>query len=101
MSQIYNRNTKRPEPKENQLGILGFRKSARDLGNFHILLEIQERALDPGECAASTTYLSLRICPKSCYLIPLKVVQLYLVVEGRAQLEHSNHIVKVSVEATC
>ena len=27
--------------------------------------------------------------------------QLYLVVQGIAQLEHSSHIVKVSVEATC
>ena len=29
------------------------------------------------------------------------MLQLYLVVQGRAQLEHSNHIVKVGVEATC
>ena len=27
--------------------------------------------------------------------------QLYLIVQGKAQLEHSSHIVNVSVEATC
>ena len=32
---------------------------------------------------------------------PKKLLQLYLVVQGRVQFEHSSHIVKVSVEATC
>ena len=32
---------------------------------------------------------------------PEKLPQLYLVVQGRALLEHSRHIVKVDVEATC
>ena len=31
----------------------------------------------------------------------LLVPQLYLVVQGRKQLEHSSHIVKAGVEATC
>ena len=31
----------------------------------------------------------------------LKLLQLYLVVQGRVQLEYSNHLVKVGVEATC
>ena len=30
-----------------------------------------------------------------------KFPQLYLAVQGRAQLEHSSHIVKVGVETTC
>ena len=29
------------------------------------------------------------------------MLQLYLVVQGKAQLEHSSHIIKVVVEATC
>ena len=32
---------------------------------------------------------------------PEKLSQLYLMVQGRAQLEQSSHIVKVGVEATC
>ena len=53
MSQIHNGNTKRPKPKENQLGILGI--SSR---NLQVLLEIQQRALGPGESTAGTTLLS-------------------------------------------
>ena len=68
MSQIYNDNTKRTKSKENQLG-----SQESHLGNSRILLEIQQRALGPGESASGTTYLSLRIrskvlhfSPKSC-----------------------------------
>ena len=43
----------------------------------------------------------MRIHPKSSASSPKKLPQLYLVVQGRAQLEHSSHIVKVGVEATC
>ena len=52
MSQIYNGNTKRPELKENQLA-----SQESYLGNLHILLEIQQRALGPGESAAWTMYV--------------------------------------------
>ena len=32
---------------------------------------------------------------------PKKLPQLYLVVQGKAQLEHGSHIVKVGVETAC
>ena len=58
MSQRYNDNTKRPKPKENQLGILKIHAFWR---------KIQQRAYGPGESAAEVTYLSMRIHPKSCH----------------------------------
>ena len=33
--------------------------------------------------------------------LPKKLPQLYIVVQGKAQLEHSSHIVNVGVEVTC
>ena len=63
MSQRYD-NTKRPKPKENQLGILK---------NVYILSEIQQRASGPGDSAAGVTYLFMRIHSKSCCIFPLKV----------------------------
>ena len=83
MHQIYD-STKGPKPKENQLG------------NLHILLDIQQRTSGQGECAAGFTYLSMRIHPKSFQ----NFWQLYMVVQGRAQLEHSSHIVMVDAKAT-
>ena len=68
MSQIYNVNTKRPNPKENQLGILGI--SFREF--THFVRNLAE-GLVPGESAAGTTYLYLRINSKSCYIFPLTV----------------------------
>ena len=68
MSQIYNDNTKKPKLKENQLGIL-----ESLLANLCILLEIQQKALGPGESAVGATYLFLRMHPKSCPIFPLKV----------------------------
>ena len=94
MNQIYNGNTKRPKPKEDRLGILGV--SSRQFTHFP-----GNSLLGPGESTAGTMYLSLRIHPKNCYIFSLKLTQLYLAVKGRAQLEHSNHIVKVGVKATC
>ena len=64
------------------------------------MLEIQQRASGPGESAAGATYLSLRIHPKSCHISPLKVAATLLSVHGKVQLEHSSHIVNVSVEAS-
>ena len=63
--------------------------------------KIQQRALSSGESTAGVTYLSMGILPNSCCISPLKVVQHYLVVQGRAQLELSSHIVKVSIKVTC
>ena len=39
--------------------------------------------------------------PKVSTSFSQKLWQLYIVFQGRAQLEHSRHIVNVSVEATC
>ena len=84
MHRIYD-GTKRPKPKENQPG------------NLHILLDIQQRTSGQGECTAGFRYLSMRIHPKRFQ----NFRQLYMVVQGRAQLEHSSHIVKVGTKATC
>ena len=65
MCQAYNDNTKRPKPKENQLGILGI--SSRE---FMHSVEIQQRALGQGETTAGATYLSLRIHPKVATSLP-------------------------------
>ena len=77
MSQIYSGNTKRPELKENQLGILGIlsQEFAHFAGNSAGPW-VQERVL-LGLC------MSLRVHPSN------------LVVQGRVQLEHSNHTIKV------
>ena len=81
MSQRYNENIKRPKPQDTQLCILKI---------YAFCWKTQQRASGPGEIAVGVTqYLSLRTQPKN------------LVVQGRAQLEHSSHIVKVVVEATC
>ena len=68
---------------------------ARDCKNLRILPENSA-----GESAAGVTYLSMRVHPKSCRIFPLKISST-LMVQGRVQLEHSSHIVKVGVEATC
>ena len=65
MSQRYNDNTKRPKPKENQLGILKI---------YAFCWKIQQRDLGPGEGAVWVTYLSMRLHLKSCHIFPLKVV---------------------------
>ena len=70
--------------------------AARNRKNLCIL---QENSA--GESAARVTYLSMRIHLKSCCVFPLNYVQLYLMVQGRVQLEHNSHIVKVSIKATC
>ena len=68
--------------------------AARDCKNVRILLENSA-----GESAAGVTYLSMRIHPKSCHIFPLKV-SATLLNGSRMHLEHSSHIVKVSVKAT-
>ena len=68
--------------------------SARDLKNLRILPE--------------NTSEGLRSWREHCWgyasiyeNAPKNFPQLYLMVQGSAQLEHSSHIVKVGVEATC
>ena len=64
MRQIYNENTKRPKPKENQLVILGI--SSREFMHF---AGNSAGALGPGE----STAVSLRVHPKSCHIFLIKV----------------------------
>ena len=64
MSQRYNDNTKTPQPKENQLGILKI---------YAFCQKIQQRASSPEESTAGIRYLSMRIPAKSCCIFPLKV----------------------------
>ena len=79
MSQRYNDNIKRPTPQDTQLGILNI---------YSFCQKIQKRASDPGESTAGV-YSIAQNTPQN------------LVVQGRVQLEHSSHIVRVGVEATC
>ena len=59
--------------------------------------KIQQRTSGPGESTAGVMDLSMRIHPKNYCIFPLKLPQLYSVVQGRAQLGHSSYIVKVAV----
>ena len=78
MSQIYKKQQKRPQVKENQLGILEI-----SLWNLRILLEIQQRPLGPETSNARVTYLYLRIHPKGWCIFPLKVVTTLLSGSGK------------------
>ena len=81
MSQRYNDNIKRPKL---------LRYSARDLKNLCILLENSAEGLKSRR--------------ERCWHYVVSVFEntpKHLVVQGRMQLEHSSHIVKVGVEATC
>ena len=80
-----------PKPQENRLGILKI---------YTFCQQIQQRASGPGESAAGVTLSTYENTPKSYHISPL-IVAATLVVQGRAQLEHSSHIVKVLVKATC
>ena len=62
-------NTKRPKPKENQLGILKI---------YAFCQKIQQIATSPGESDAGVMYISMRIHPKCCYIFPLKIETTYL-----------------------
>ena len=55
MSQRHNGNTKRSNPKENQLGISKI---------YAFYWNIQQVALDPGVSFAGIRYVSMRIHPK-------------------------------------
>ena len=63
MRQRYNNNTKRPKPKENQLGILKCMHFARKIS----------RRPQVQESTAGITHLSMRMHPKNCRIFPLKV----------------------------
>ena len=69
------------------------KKSAWDVKSFCIL--------SPGDSTAVVTYLSMRIQPKSSHIFPKKIAATLHKVQRRVQLEHSSHIVKVGVKATC
>ena len=84
MSQRYNDNTKKPKPKENQLASKFGRGPQVQERVLLVLLSIYE----------NTSEKLLHPSPKICYNFT------YLVVDGRVQLEHHSHIVKVIVKAT-
>ena len=68
MSQIYNDNTKRPKPKENQLVTLGI--SSREF--MHSVGNLAEDLGSRRECCWG--YVSIfENTPKSCLIPPLKV----------------------------
>ena len=95
MSQRYNDNIKKTQKAKVD------RKSTKDLKDLSTLSEnsvesqVQERAL-----LGLRIYL-LEYTRKVAASSPQKLQQLYLVFQGRAQLEHSSHIVKIGVEGTC
>ena len=86
MSQRYD-NTNRPKPK-------GSQKFMHFAGKFSRGPWVQEST-------ARVMYLSMRIHPKSCYIFPIKVAATLLSGSRKVQLEHSSHIVKIGIEATC
>ena len=68
MSQIYNNSTKRPKPKENQLGIL-------EVSSMEFMYFAGNSAQGLGSRREHFWHhVSLRIHPKSCRIFPLKVV---------------------------
>ena len=78
MSQIYNDNTKRPKPKENQLGILGI--SSREF--THYVGNSAEGLGSRRECCWG--YISIfENTPKSCSISPLKVAATLLSGSGK------------------
>ena len=70
------------------------RKSARDLKILQILPENSAKVIGwrREHCWG---YISIY------ENTPKNLLQFYLVLQGRMQLEHSSHIVKVGVKATC
>ena len=84
MSQRNNDNTKRPKLQDNQLGIINI---------YAFCQKIQQSASGPRE----STWGYVSVFENT----PKKLLQLYLIVQVRAQLEHCSHIVKVGVKATC
>ena len=81
MSQRYKDNIIRPKLQDTQLGILK---------NYAFYRKIQQRASGLAESTAGVMYEDRSE----------NLPQLYLMVQGRAVLEHSSHIVKGGAEAT-
>ena len=78
------------------------RKSAMNFRSLCILPENSAEGLrSRGEHCWGYVSMYENIPKKITTSSPLKLPQLYFVAQGRAQLELSSHIVKVSVEATC
>ena len=74
MSQIYNENTKTPKAKGDLRNLIQ--------GIYTFCWKFN-RGPWAQESAAETTYLSLRICTKSCYIFPLKVATTLLSGSGK------------------
>ena len=79
MSKRYNDNKKRLTPKQNQQGILKM---------YAYCQKIRQRVSGPEDSTAGVMYLSMTI-------------SIYLVVQERAQLEHSSLIVTDCIKGTC
>ena len=77
------------------------RKSSWDLKNLCILPENLAEGLGSRREHCWGDVSIYGNTPKKLLQCPQKVATIYLVVQGRMQLEHSSHIVKVVVEATC
>ena len=80
MSQTHNDNIQRPVPQETHIGIFKI---------YAFCQKIQQRHSGAGESTAGVTYNVFKNKRKK------------LVVQGRVQLQHSSHIVKVGAEAIC
>ena len=78
MSQIYNDNTKRPKPKENQLGILGIssREFTHSVGNSTEGLGCRRE-----HCCGFVSIFENTL--KSCRISPLKVATTLLSGSGK------------------
>ena len=92
MTQIYI--TKRPKSKESHQGIIGI--SSREF--THFTGNSGEGLRSRRECCWGCVSIFENTPKKLLHL--LKVAAELLVIQGKAQLEHSSHIVKVRVKAT-
>ena len=86
MRQIYNENTKRPKPKENQLVILGI--SSREFMHFAGnsaggLGSRREHCCDYISVFENMPKKLPHLSPKSCYIFPLKVATTLLSGSGK------------------
>ena len=80
MSQIYNNSTKRPKPKENQLGIL-------EVSSMEFMYFAGNSAQGLGSRREHFWHhVSLRIHPKSCRIFPLKLAATVLSGSGKGEI---------------
>ena len=85
-------NTKRLKPKENQLRILKI---------YAFCQKTEQKTSGLGEHCWCYVSIYDNAPKKNVASSHLKLPQLYLVVQRRAQLKYSSHIVMVNVKATC